>query len=60
VSGTVSGNVGIGLNCSAAAPCRNIQFQDVHLRTAANLNTMVKCGNVDTITGVVCNSTLPS
>jgi galacturan 1,4-alpha-galacturonidase len=60
VSGTVSGSVGIGLNCSAAAPCRDIRFQDVHLRTAGNSTAMLKCDNVFNVTGVVCNSTLPS
>jgi hypothetical protein len=60
VRGTVKGGVGIALNCSAAAPCKNIAFEDVELSMAANESArpIVTCVNADGVTGVTCNSTL--
>lgn len=59
VSGTVNGKVGIALNCSAAAPCANIDLADVHLTNAAtNASTNVTCVNTVNVTGVTCNHTL--
>jgi galacturan 1,4-alpha-galacturonidase len=59
VSGTVSGKVGIALNCSAAAPCSNIGFADVQLvNSASNLAANLTCVNAKNVTGLYCNSTI--
>ncbi|KIV85759.1 hypothetical protein PV11_01419 [Exophiala sideris] len=61
VSGTVSGKVGVALNCSAAAPCENIAFANVHLSnsvTSASAN--LTCVNARNVTGLACNSTIAS
>lgn len=59
IRGTVSGSVGIALNCSTAAPCHDLVIEDVELRTSSNGRLRVTCDNVVNVTGVVCNSTLP-
>lgn len=58
VSGTVSGIVGIALNCSASAPCENVHLENVHLYTAANKTATVTCVNARNVTGLNCNSTI--
>lgn len=58
VSGTVNGNVGIALNCSAAAPCHDLKFEDVSLRTNGNVSARVTCDNAVGVVGITCNSTL--
>ncbi|KIW26644.1 uncharacterized protein PV07_06463 [Cladophialophora immunda] len=59
VSGTVSSKVGVALNCSAAAPCSNIDFKDVHLTdSATNATANATCVNAKNITGLTCNATL--
>ena len=61
VRGTVNKEVAIALNCSAAAPCENISFTDVHLvNEATRASANVTCVNAVNVTGVQCNSTLPS
>ncbi len=61
VSGTVSGPVGVALNCSAAALCENVVFDNVHRSSSAtNHPANLTCVNVNNVTGLDCNSTLPS
>lgn len=58
VSGTVSGSVAIALNCSAAAPCHDLTFEDAALTTSQNESARVTCDNAVNVVGVMCNSTL--
>lgn len=58
VSGTVYGSAGISLNCSSAAPCSNIDFQEVDLRSWKNSTVNSVCVNVGEVAGLRCNSTL--
>jgi hypothetical protein len=52
--------VGIALNYSAAAPCKDIRLKDMKLVDARNGSAMVTCDNVVGLEGAVCNSTLAS
>lgn len=59
VFGTVSGKVAVALNCSAAAPCANIDFANVHVvNSATNASASLTCVNAKNVTGLKCNSTL--
>jgi galacturan 1,4-alpha-galacturonidase len=58
VSGTVSTGNGVSLNCSAAAPCQNVAFHNIHLQTSAGEPVLIACDNALNVTGVACNTTL--
>lgn len=58
IRGTVNGDVGIALSCSAAMPCRDIEIQDAHLRSAKNQSAKITCDNVVNLKGLRCNTTL--
>ncbi|KAF2102614.1 pectin lyase-like protein [Rhizodiscina lignyota] len=61
VTGTVNGENGIGLNCSAAQPCRDIHFEGVDLLDSAdNTPARVVCDNAEDVVGVKCNGTASS
>lgn len=61
VSGTVNGEVGISLNCSAAAPCDGFRFEGVDLRSSVTGGeTEMICINAEDVNGLVCNSTISS
>lgn len=61
ISGTVNGKIGVALNCSAAAPCSDITFSNVHLKSSASNDTAnLTCVNARNVSGLQCNSTLPA
>jgi galacturan 1,4-alpha-galacturonidase len=56
VTGTTETDVGISLNCSAAAPCHDIVFSGVDLKVYGSSNdSIVSCVNAKNVSGVACD-----
>lgn len=56
VTGMVGSNYGVSLNCSAAAHCRDLNFQGLNLTLANGKQSGFYCDNVDGLTGANCTT----
>lgn len=58
VTGTVTASA-IDLDCSAAAPCRGLDFKGIDVRNSeTGEEGRVSCANLEDISGIACNQTL--
>lgn len=61
IKGTSRYNVAAGMHCSAAAPCKNLKFEDIEITPKAGGTAKVLCSNINNQAdmGLTCTGTCP-
>lgn len=61
IKGTSRYNVAAGMHCSAAAPCKNLKFEDVEITPKAGGSAKVLCANIQNqaTMGLDCTGNCP-
>ncbi len=61
ISGTARYNVGAGMHCSSAAPCRNLKFDGIDIKQKNGDAVKYLCSNIENqkTMGLACTGTCP-